>query len=438
MMFVLDAPLYALDDDPTGTQAVTDARVVCRWDGDQVARAAAGAPGSIHLLTNSRALEPGAARRVTADAARAVRAAAPSAWPLLRGDSTLRAHVAEEYDGLLDAYPERRGAPLVLVPALPAAGRVTVGGRHFQEHPGGGRTALEDTEYARDPAFAYTTAELLAWAAERSGGRFRRDAGQVVALTDLRRSAGMAVAQALAAAGPESCVALDAETDTDLELIATGLRAAPPAVVRCAPALVSALAGNAAHGLADPGPISGGVLVCVGSFVSLATRQLAALRAAAPTTTVEVDARALSCADAAAEIARVAARVRAAIAPGHAAVVATPRTLDRSLDSLTVRARLADNLAAVVAHCHEAAGAVVAKGGITSAVTVTRGLGATLADVLGPIAPGVALWRTLDGPGRGTPYAIVPGNVGDDDLLATVVRRLLHIDDEAHRARIPS
>jgi uncharacterized protein YgbK (DUF1537 family) len=99
---------------------------------------------------------------------------------------------------------------------------------------------------------------------------------------------------------------------------------------------------------------------------------------------------------------------------------------------------LADNLAAVVAHCHEAAGAVVAKGGITSAVTVTRGLGATLADVLGPIAPGVALWRTLDGPGRGTPYAIVPGNVGDDDLLATVVRRLLHIDDEAHRARIPA
>jgi uncharacterized protein YgbK (DUF1537 family) len=438
MTFALRTPIYALDDDPTGTQAVTDARVVCCWDGGQVARAGAGAVRSIHVLTNSRALEPAAARRVTADAARAVRAAAPDAWPLLRGDSTLRAHLCEEYDGLLDAYPEHRGAPLVLVPALPAAGRITVSGHHYQRQADGTRIALEDTEYARDPSFAYTTAELLAWADERSGGRFRRDAGRVVALADLRRDGAAAVTRALAAAGRESVVALDAETDADLDAIAAGLRAARPVVLRCAPALVSALADNAAVALAEPGPLAGGVLVCVGSFVSLATRQVAALQAAVPTTIVEVDARALASPDPAPEAARATALVQAALAPRHAAILTTPRTLDPTLDSLPARARLADQLAAIVAACHGAAGAVVAKGGITSAVTVTRGLGATLADVLGPIAPGVALWRTLDGPGRGTPYAVVPGNVGDDDLLSVVVRRLLSTDHEAPRAHVPA
>jgi uncharacterized protein YgbK (DUF1537 family) len=63
----------------------------------------------------------------------------------------------------------------------------------------------------------------------------------------------------------------------------------------------------------------------------------------------------------------------------------------------------------------------VAKGGITSAVTARNGLGARSARVIGPILPGVVLWRLPDG----TDYLVVPGNVGGPDLLVEVVAAIL-------------
>jgi uncharacterized protein YgbK (DUF1537 family) len=63
---------------------------------------------------------------------------------------------------------------------------------------------------------------------------------------------------------------------------------------------------------------------------------------------------------------------------------------------------------------------VVAKGGITSAVTLRAGFGVDAADVVGPVLPGVSLWHAeaREGP---LEYLVVPGNVGDDDLLVRLL-----------------
>jgi uncharacterized protein YgbK (DUF1537 family) len=62
---------------------------------------------------------------------------------------------------------------------------------------------------------------------------------------------------------------------------------------------------------------------------------------------------------------------------------------------------------------------VIAKGGITSAVTLLVGFGKSEADVLGPVLPGVSRWRaSFD-------YLVVPGNVGDERLLVDLVDRAL-------------
>lgn len=62
----------------------------------------------------------------------------------------------------------------------------------------------------------------------------------------------------------------------------------------------------------------------------------------------------------------------------------------------------------------------LAKGGITSHVTLEVGLGCERAHVVGPIATGVACWR-VPVAGRELNYLIFPGNVGDPDHLANVV-----------------
>ena len=318
--------------------------------------------------------------------------------------------------------PGREDAPLLLVPALPAAGRITIGGRHLLERDGE-RVPLEETEYARDGAFAYSDSDLARWADERSGGRLAAADAVRIPLERLRRPAGANdIASAIAAAaavGRPAVVIPDAETDADLRTIAGGLRAAEEAriavIVRCAPAFAAVLTGAEARSPAPAPRGDRGLLVVCGSFVAGATAQLEALERAHPGTAVAADVRALAGADWSSEVDRLAAAARDRIEHSGLAVVATERRRDPSLVDPAAQRRIATALAQVARRV--GAGVVVAKGGITSAVTARAGLDARVARVVGPIRPGVALWRLSDG----TDYVIVPGNVGGDDLLADVV-----------------
>jgi uncharacterized protein YgbK (DUF1537 family) len=407
-------------------QTLAGVRVLLAWDTAKIGAALTGRP-SVHLITNSRALAPEPAGALVADAARLVHASVPDAHLVLRGDSTLRGHLREEYEAVRDATAPGSWPVLLLAPALPSAGRVTRGGVHIIERDGAS-TPLDATEYARDGVFSYGTARLLAWAEERSAGLFAMAGGREIHLDELRREGPGLVAEALralASTGRPAVLAPDAETDDDLALIAEGYAAAirdgVSAVVRCAPAFAGVLAGTTASQLVDP-PRSNaaGVLLVCGSYVPATTRQLRALEDARPGTLVEVDAEALAGPDAGVEIARAAAAATAVLAWERFAAVATPRTRSEQTSSLAAGERVAAGLARIVNLVDPRPAVIIAKGGITSAMTLRNGLGVDVADVVGPVLPGVSLWRAEAG-GRHFDYLVVPGNVGLDDLLVRLV-----------------
>ena len=87
-------------------------------------------------LTNSRA-----PHAVSSSANRSIRVrggkrVAPDAAMVLRGDSTLRGHLLDEYLGVCDQSGAYKLPTLLLAPALPSAGRVTVGGVQLLSGPG--------------------------------------------------------------------------------------------------------------------------------------------------------------------------------------------------------------------------------------------------------------------------------------------------------------
>ena len=105
------------------------------------------------------------------------------------------------------------------------------------------------------------------------------------------------------------------------------------------------------------------------------------------------------------------------------AVVATPRERPEPLRSFEAGERVAEGLARVIRAIDPAPKAVVAKGGITSAVAARVGLGGRSALVRGPLVDGVALWE-VDGDGARVPFVVFPGNVGGDETLLDVVRMI--------------
>ncbi len=419
-------PLVVLDDDPTGVQTLAGIRVLLAWDPARVRAALAGRP-SVHLITNTRALPAERVRPFVADAARAALEGAPDAAVVLRGDSTLRGHLLEEYLGVRDVVAPSGRPVLLLVPALPSAGRVTIGGVHLFDRDGR-RTPLHETEYARDGVFAYSSARLLEWAEERSDGLFRAGAGRELHLDVLRSRGPAAVTDALlalSASGAPAVLAPDAETPDDLEIVAEGYRAATadraPVIVRCAPTFAGVLAGTTAPGLVPPPSARDGVLVVCGSYVPQSTRQLSQLLAARPGSLVEADVVALAGDEPSSEVAVLAKEVSRRLAADRLAVLATPRERPAGTTGLDAGERIAAGLARVVAAVGPIPSTVVAKGGITAAVTLRDGVGAAEADVVGPVAPGVSLWSARRPGGRALDYLVVPGNVGGDDQLARLV-----------------
>jgi uncharacterized protein YgbK (DUF1537 family) len=246
-------PLFVVDDDPTGAQGQEDVPLLLAWTPRLIDAAMRSHPRAIHVMTNSRALDATGAYATVCDAVATVRAASGDARLVLRGDSTLRGHLEPEYRAMVDGFELGGSPPLLLVPALPAAGRVTTDGCHWLVRHGT-RVPIGETEFAADATFGYRSSRLLDWADERSGGVFAADDGSELDLEALRGPGGAhALAEALltAAALPApSVVAPDAETDLDLQIIAEGLRCAwrhePAIVVRCSPAFASALSGAGA------------------------------------------------------------------------------------------------------------------------------------------------------------------------------------------------
>ncbi|WP_208544644.1 four-carbon acid sugar kinase family protein [Rathayibacter sp. VKM Ac-2759] len=432
--------LIVLDDDPTGTQSVADLPVLTAWSEDDLRWALQTGAPAVYVLTNTRSLAPGTAaaltREIVAGTLAASRALEVPVAFVSRSDSTLRGHFPLETDEIAAAVGSVDA--VILVPAFPDAGRVTIGGVHYMRGAEGLQPVAE-TEFARDSTFGYAHSDLREWVEEKTAGQW--PAERVVSL-DLGtiRAGAEAIAAVLAPLTGGVPVVVDAVTENDLRLLALGLAAAEEAgarlLYRVGPPFVRARIGQEVHAPLTaaeifpeeaPADTARGGLVVVGSHVGLTSRQLARLAATGTLSAVleiDVDA-AVDPSRAPAHLASLVEEAARALGEGDVAVH-TSRSLRRtddpqeSLDiSRRVSAAVVEVVQGVLARLRPRF--VIAKGGITSSDVASKGLSVRRAIVRGPMLPGiVSLWEPVDGPAAGIPYIVFAGNVGDDDSLAQV------------------
>lgn len=442
--------LVVLDDDPTGTQSVADLPVLLRWEVEDFRwafthRVGAATAPAVYVLTNTRSLDAAeAAARTRAVVTTALAAAAVTGTTVgfvSRSDSTLRGHYPLEPDVIAATLLEVAGRPtdgVVIVPAFPDAGRITIGGVHYMRSDGG-LTPVADTEYAQDATFGYRSSELARYVEEKSAGRYAASDVIVLDLSIVRGGAA-GIAAAVAGAADSTPIVVDIVTENDLRALALGLALAEAQGVRLlyrvGPPFVRARIGQRepepltrTQACAGAGP--GGGLVVVGSHVGTTTRQLAVLTDEHPSAVVvELQVELLlDEATADAHLAATASAVAAGLARSDV-ILHTSRLLVRSDDAAQSLGIARTVSAAVVEVVRRTVRLrrprfVVAKGGITSSDVATHGLEIRRAVVRGPMLPGiVSLWEPMDGPATGVPFVVFAGNVGDDGSLAAVVRTL--------------
>lgn len=448
--------LVAFDDDPTGTQSVRDLPVLTSWSDADLDWALAQHAPAIYVVTNTRSLAPdlaaGRVREVAERTLAAARRAGIEVTLVARGDSTLRGHHPLETDTLAAVLAETGEGPVdltVLIPAFPAAGRVTVGGVHYCIADGEA-VGVGESEFARDATFGFRSSTLPDWVAEKTAGRVAASEVTTVPVQWLRR-AGLAEVDSLLAELPVGAVvAPDVASENDLRAIARAVRAAERAgrrvVLRVGPPFARAYIGQqpAAPLTADELPVPSdlpagrGGLIVVGSHVDLTQRQLAALRAEHPgLPAFEIDVTRVTAGEPGRRdhLDGIVAALTAALEQGDA-VLQSSRTLIRGTDaddSLRIAREVSAAMSEVVKRVVAAVRPrfVIAKGGITSSDTARYGLEIRRAQVTGSLFPGlVSVWLPVGGPADGVPYIVFAGNVGDDRSLAEAV-------DRFHATRTP-
>lgn len=451
--------LAVLDDDPTGSQSVRGVQVVTVFDEREYAAALDIPTPALFVLTNTRGLsEADAVELNTRIAGQLFAVAASRDAPLdlvSRSDSTLRGHVLAELRALDDARRAALGSgfdALLLAPAFFEAGRTTVDDIHRVRVDGVDVPAGE-TEYARDKTFGFRASDLKQFLAEKSGGGI--DAADVVSLSldDIRSGGPERIAEILGGLHGGVYVVVNAEQDTDYDVVALGValaRATGTSVVaRCGPSFVRALAGIDPGEPLTPGEIwpdgrrPGHGLIAVGSHVSGTSRQVEKLRERGAVHEFELQvSRVLGDDDDRnAHVAQLGAAAAAALASADV-LVYTSRELVPGADpasSLDIARRISGALTEVTAIVLAARPAwVVAKGGITSHEVAVSGFGVRRAEVAGQLGRGIiSLFRPITSRPEavGMPYVVFAGNVGTEDSLADVVALLDARGDVSGAAR---
>lgn len=452
-----DSRIYVvLDDDPTGTQSVADLPVLTAWEPQDFTWAFAQEKPAVYVMTNSRSLSPADAERVNREVVSAALSAAATTGTQLafvsRSDSTLRGHFPLEPLTIIDEMRKSGGAEpgagasevdgIILVPAFGDAGRITVHGVHYAGSEKTGFVPVGETEFAKDASFGYQASRLPQWVEEKTGGQVPASDVVVLELGDLRADLDKIVSQLLAA-HDGTVLAADIVTEEDLRQLSLALIKAETTgkhfVYRVGPPFVRARIGQDEHAPLTDAEIASargnrelapGGLIVVGSHVDLTTRQLAYLREQEQLPEFEIEVpQVIDSVRREAHLAEIVDKVKTALGQGNA-IVRTSRQLVTGADeddSLAISRQVS---AAVVAVTQQVLRAcpprfVVAKGGITSSDTASKGLSIRRAKVVGPMLPGiVSLWTALEGPAQGIPYIVFAGNVGDVTSLAAVVQKL--------------
>lgn len=428
-----------IDDDPTGPQCVRDVPVITSWTEDDLAWGLAQQSTCLFVLTNSRSLSPVAAdgitRQVVGNAVKVVGGDSTMLRFLSRSDSTLRGHFPVETDAILTTLEELTNPPrtsvVVLAPAFPSAGRVTLDAVHWLVD-GDIATPVAMSDYALDRTFHYGESDLRAWVREKAGP------DTVVAHVglDCIRDGAQNVAAVLQAAPDRSVVVVDAIDDSDLDVLAAAVTSVEVSgrrvVLRGGPGLARALAGQQLPPPLTDLELSHLVtgdrqhgLIVAGSHVSLSTRQLALVEGVI---NVEVDVDDLLCADP--SIDKYVDLVCRNLRTGDT-MLSTSRQLRHGEDeatSLTISQCVASGLVGITRGVLDTMKPawLLGKGGVTSSDLVSKSAGLKRAFVVGQLLPGlVPIWQSAE-PNKHPwpPCVIFPGNVGGDDGLAVCVDRM--------------
>lgn len=431
--------LVILDDDPTGNQTVFNIPVLTEWSVDYLRAELENDLPAFFILTNSRSLPSAEAERIGYEIgqnlAKASRLSRRVIAVVSRGDSTLRGHFPGEVYSLQEGLETDFDAWL-LMPALIGAERYTLNDIHYVVE-GDWLVPAGNTVYAQDGTFGYRSSNLRSWVEEKSNGRIAAKEVASISIEDIRLGGPQKIFDILQNLPHGSVVIANAASRRDFEVVVKGFLQAEATgrryIYRTIATFIPIRFGLAPYPFLQPQdlnlPETGGGLVVIGSYVPKSSQQMRILFEREPIKRLEVNVNnLLDEQQRNAEISLISSQANRALENEQDTAIYTSRDLvltDNPERNLEIGRLVSSGLIEILRQIQVRPRYLLAKGGITSHDIATKGMGVKRALVLGQLCQGISVWQF--GPEtryKDLAYVVFPGNVGTNETLADVVRKL--------------
>jgi uncharacterized protein YgbK (DUF1537 family) len=432
--------IIVLDDDPTGSQTVHSCLLLTQWDVETLKLGLTDATPIFFILTNTRALTATEAANITREVCRNLKVAIAEVGMtdflvVSRSDSTLRGHYPIETDviaaelGGFDAH--------FLMPAFFEGGRITRDSIHYLL-VNGVETPVHRTEFAQDSVFAYQHSYLPDYVTEKTQGKIPADRVIRFLLDEVRTSSLKKLLQL----ENNRCCVVDGEQQSDFDKFAKDLTTATNLgkrfLLRSGASILTSLANLGAQPIpatemaqyvrdGKPGAI------IIGSHVKKTTEQLTQLLQAPGIEGVEIDVSQLLDNEPSSReklLQSTIDRINTIHQAGNTSAIYTSRQ-ELSFSKIQTRLKFGEDVSAflmdIIRALPDDIGFLISKGGITSNDTLSKALALPTARSIGQIVPGCSAIVTPSTHPQfpNLPVVLFPGNVGDEDALATAYLRLV-------------
>jgi uncharacterized protein YgbK (DUF1537 family) len=394
-----------------------------------------------YILTNSRSLTEKEAEKINRDIIKQIILVNKRhQYKLIfisRSDSTLRGHFQIEPAAIrseLKIGGNEVQYPTYFVPAFLEAGRYTIEDSQYMKD-GDHLIPVSETEFAKDNVFGYHYSNLTDYICEKTFNDKIRRFIHSLSINQLRENKLNTNIEQLHAIKNAVYVIVNALDYYDLQkfslaLLQLVLRTESPFVLRTSSSLPKAISGITDKPFLTKSELikkSGPGIFIVGSHVNKTTLQLENLLKQENIEGIELDASQMI--DKTDQLLSTTINKIENIAKtGKTPVTYTSRNeirLDNASEKLELGNRISEFLVNLVKNLPFTPTYLIAKGGITSNDILTKGLSVKKARVAGQIITGVPV-ITTDSTNLypNLPYIIFPGNVGDENALATVYNLL--------------
>jgi len=431
----LENTIVVLDDDPTGCQTVHNVPVLFSWEPDILYELLLAETHLFFILTNTRSLsETEAVNRLGKVLYNLDKASQKSgrAYTLVsRSDSTLRGHYPAELD-TISSYLHHEKAMHCLIPAFFQGGRYTINDVHYAKESEF-LVPVSETPFSKDTVFGYAHADLKLYIEEKTQGRIKAKDVLSFSLDELREGGPEFVKRKLLNSEAPACI-VNALSQKDLDVFSAGVWEAilsgKKILFRTAASFINSLGCIPVKEILNTQNLnsesSRGGLIVVGSHVPKTTRQLDRLVQDGGINPLELDVQLLLRDKGIDQVVAIASRAAQLIRNGRHVVLYTSRKLYQPKEKdelIDIGKIISETLVQIVKSIDAEPSFFIAKGGITSHDIAEKGLGIRKAMVLGQALPGIPVLSDEERPDM--KYIIFPGNVGDDEDLLILVKKLM-------------